>query len=156
MISPRSSPRPLRRVTTSVPPAPPLPPRRASPTHGSPTSSPRYEKLLIMKQILCWYSSWNKKHYSYTCCKSFCGGKSNWILFWSQVFHYIACHVCIFVRACMCVCDAQMWGMDFPSVQQGPRRYTSHWCTVCHHDSPVVFIESFKFLGCLLDSKLSL
>jgi hypothetical protein len=28
-----------------------LPPRRASPTHGSPTSSPRYENLLIMKQI---------------------------------------------------------------------------------------------------------
>jgi len=49
MMSPRSSPRPLRRVTSSVPPAPPLPPRRASPTHGSPTNSPS-NQLTVPKE----------------------------------------------------------------------------------------------------------
>lgn len=50
MISPRASPQLLRRGTTPVVPPPPLPPRRASPTLGSPTRSPRYEGLFILKQ----------------------------------------------------------------------------------------------------------
>nr|CAD7203012.1 unnamed protein product [Timema douglasi] len=40
MISPRSSPQLHRRGVTPVVPPPPLPPRRASPTLGSPTNSP--------------------------------------------------------------------------------------------------------------------
>ncbi|KAJ9595240.1 hypothetical protein L9F63_013461, partial [Diploptera punctata] len=40
MISPRASPQLLRRGTVPVAPPPPLPPRRSSPTLGSPTSSP--------------------------------------------------------------------------------------------------------------------
>nr|CAD7576975.1 unnamed protein product [Timema californicum] len=40
MISPRSSPQLHRRGATPVVPPPPLPPRRASPTLGSPTNSP--------------------------------------------------------------------------------------------------------------------
>ncbi|GLH12315.1 Uncharacterized protein GBIM_17050 [Gryllus bimaculatus] len=41
MISPHPSPQLQRRGTVPVAPPPPLPPRRSSPTLGSPTSSPR-------------------------------------------------------------------------------------------------------------------
>ncbi|KDR15119.1 E3 ubiquitin-protein ligase CBL-B, partial [Zootermopsis nevadensis] len=49
MISPRASPQLLRRGTTPVAPPPPLPPRRASPTLGSPTSSPS-NQLTVPKE----------------------------------------------------------------------------------------------------------
>lgn len=48
MVSPRTSPQLLRRGTVPLPnPPPPLPPRRASPTLGSPTNSPNSSQLTV-------------------------------------------------------------------------------------------------------------